>query len=129
MEKKKALAEVLWASVEALMVEHWGAVNVTKLGRDAKIGGSASRLKARSTSIGIDILEKVAAVFKVAPASLLIQDNEIKLVFSDKDLQRVVRIYAQTDDSGRQTLLTATKIAEEGARAAAATGVGKTRKT
>ena len=129
---KDGLGETLWEAVEELMKARYGKVNVTKLGEEAKIGGTSSRIKARDTSVGLEILEKVARTFGIEPYQLLIPDKDLRqfLRNSDKDLRRIARIYAQTDDSGRQTINTAVQIAEQRARnAEQAPGVGKARKT
>jgi len=132
MDKKRKLGETLWEAVSELMTARYGEVNVTRLAREAKIGGTASRLKAKGTSVGLGILEKVAKSFDVDPYTLLVEDKDLRqfLRSSDKDLRRMARIYAQTDDSGRQTINTAIQIAEQRARnAEQAPGMGKARKT
>lgn len=49
---------VLWASVLALMVKNYGRENLNRLAREAKIGpGTASRLKAQETSVGLDTID------------------------------------------------------------------------
>lgn len=113
------------------MLKRYGKVNITRLGADAKIGGSASRIKARDTSIGLSVLEKVAKTFGVDPYKLLIPDKDLRqsLLNNDKDLRRIARIYAQTDTVGQQTIDTALRIAEERGRNAGASRVGKASKT
>lgn len=65
--------QVLWNSVAALMQHHWKGENLTRLAREADIGpGSASRLKKQSTSVGLELLDKIARVFGIAPWQLLV---------------------------------------------------------
>ena len=55
---------VLWQNVSALMRHHWGSDNLTKLSREAKIGpGTATRIKEMQTSVGLDVVDRVAEAF------------------------------------------------------------------
>lgn len=64
---------VLWASVSALMRKHYGGENLTRLAKDCKIGpGTASRMKEGKTSVGVDILDKIAKHFHLEPWELLV---------------------------------------------------------
>lgn len=68
---------VLWASVLALMVKNYGRENLNRLAREAKIGpGTASRLKAQETSVGLDTIDKLAAYFNVEAWQLLVPGFE-----------------------------------------------------
>jgi len=132
MDKKNGLGGVLWGAVEDLMRQRYGKVNVTRLGKEAKIGGTASRIKAKETSLGLDVLEKVADALGVDAYSLLVPDKDLRqfLRNPDKTLHRIATIYAHTDDLGRQIITTAIQMAEQRARnAEQAPGVGKARKT
>jgi Cro/C1-type HTH DNA-binding domain len=63
----------LWRNLSALMSHHWGRENLTRLSRDAGIGpGTASRIKACETSIGLDVLSDIAKVFHLQPWQLLV---------------------------------------------------------
>lgn len=54
------------------MTYHYGRENLNRLAKGAKIGpGSATRIKEAKTSVGLDVLEKVAKHFKVAAWELL----------------------------------------------------------
>ena len=65
--------QVLWSSVAALMQHHWRGENLTRLAREADIGpGSATRLKQQTTSVGPELLDKIARVFGIAPWQLLV---------------------------------------------------------
>lgn len=64
---------VLWASVSALMRKHYGEENLTRLSRDCKFGpGTATRLKQQETSVGVDIVDKIARFFHVQAWELLV---------------------------------------------------------
>jgi hypothetical protein len=57
------------------MRRHYGEENLLRLSKEARIGlGSAARLKGQETSVGIDLLDKVAARFKLQPWQLLVAD-------------------------------------------------------
>lgn len=63
---------ILWANVLALMQHHWGEENLTRLSREARIGpGTCTRIKAQETSVGIDVLQKIAAAFDLQAWHLL----------------------------------------------------------
>jgi len=71
--QKPTVQAVLWQNVSALMIRHWGQENLSRLAREAKIGpGGATRLKQQTTSVGIDVLAKVAECFDVEPWHLLL---------------------------------------------------------
>lgn len=108
---EKKLKQDLWANVSALMRERWGVENVTRLGREAGIGGSASRIKAQDTAIGFDVIVKVAKAFKVPPHHLFLPPDERRLLTSEF-LIELSRVYLQTDESGRRTIETAAQIAK-----------------
>ena len=101
----------LWENVRALMIRDWGKENVTRLGREAKIGGSASRIKAQKTAVGLDVLAKVGKLFKVAPHHLVLPPDERAILENEKILH-IARIYSQTDDEGRRTIHAGAQIAE-----------------
>jgi hypothetical protein len=66
-------AEVLWDNVSAAMRLHWGKENLTRLGKEAGIGpGGATRLKQQKTSVGLDVLARVAILFDLHPFHLLL---------------------------------------------------------
>lgn len=66
---------VLWQNVATLMKARYGKENLTKLAQDAKIGpGTASRIKAQETSVGLDVVESIAAVFKMEAWQLLVPE-------------------------------------------------------
>lgn len=63
---------ILWENVAALMAHHWGGENLTRLSREAKIGpGTCTRIKEQQTSVGLDVLAKVAGAFQLQAWHLL----------------------------------------------------------
>jgi transcriptional regulator with XRE-family HTH domain len=65
--------QVLWRSVSALMQKHYGEENLSRLARECKFGpGTATRLKEATTSVGLDIIDKIARAFHVEPWELLV---------------------------------------------------------
>lgn len=66
---------VLWASVSALMRHHWERENLNRLAREAGIGpASCVRLKSQETSIGLELVDKIAAAFGVQTWQLFVPD-------------------------------------------------------
>lgn len=56
------------------MHHHYKKENLTRLAADTGIGpGTASRIKAQNTSVGIDVLEKIAVKFHLQPWQLLVE--------------------------------------------------------
>ena len=71
-DRGPGVQEVLWQNCQALMVSRYGKENLTQFAKDTKIGpGSASRIKARKTSVGLDVLSKIADSFDLQPWHLL----------------------------------------------------------
>lgn len=63
----------LWQNVSALMVSRWGAINITRLARECKIGpATVDRIKKQQTSVGLEPLEKIAEHFNLAVWQLLV---------------------------------------------------------
>lgn len=64
---------VLWASVSTLMRHHWGEENLNRLAREAGIGpASCVRLKKQETSIGLELVDRIASVFHVETWQLFV---------------------------------------------------------
>lgn len=64
--------QVLWGNVLNRMNTLYGKENLTRLISESKIGpGTATRIKSQATSVGVDVLEKVAGALKVEPWQLL----------------------------------------------------------
>lgn len=69
MDSKHAL----WKSVSALMHKHYGGENLTRLAKDCKFGpGTATRIKECQTSVGLDIVDKIAKSFHLHSWELLV---------------------------------------------------------
>lgn len=102
----------LWENVSALMQAHYGGENLTRLAKEAKFGpGSATRLKEQNTSVGIDILDKLAKVFRIEPWQLLAP----RLVVSSHPAQAGLSTRASDSpqSAGRQNSLTEHMVALE----------------
>ena len=70
----------LWAAVQALMQERYGKDNLFQLAKDVPVGlGSASRLKAQGTSVGVDLIDKLADHFGLQPWQMLVPAFDAKL--------------------------------------------------
>lgn len=109
----KNLSAVLWENVRALMVRHWGAENLNRLARQAKIGpGSAARIKEARTAVRINTLEKIARTFGVEPWMLLAPG------LSDEKFLEILKAWQHTDGRGKRMLLSAAEgaIADDGER-------------
>lgn len=99
---------VLWENVHALMKHHWGKENLTRLSREAKIGPvSASRIKAAQTSVGLDVVDAVAAVFELELWQLLIPGLDPKNPPATQPLTETERqLYGRLMTAFRQISLT-----------------------
>lgn len=62
---------LLLKNVDALMRRHWGKVNKTRLANESKVGQGTYDRIADGTSIGLEVLEKVAATFKLKAWQLI----------------------------------------------------------
>lgn len=105
------------------MIKHWDEENVTRLGREARIGGSASRVKAQKTAVGLDVLAKIGKLFRVAPHHLVMPPEE-RAIIDNPFILEIARVYLETDDEGKRTITTAAQIAKARIDGRAA-GVGK----
>jgi transcriptional regulator with XRE-family HTH domain len=102
--------KALWENVKALMEKKYGKENIKRLAREAKIGtGTASRIKEQRTSVGLDVVEKIARLFKVPPASLL-------MPLHDKRLLAIAEAYSVSVEGRDYLLYTANAILEKHGR-------------
>jgi transcriptional regulator with XRE-family HTH domain len=63
----------LWASVLALMNQHYGGENLQRFAKDADIGiATVQRIKEQQTSIGLNVLDKISARFNTSAWQLLV---------------------------------------------------------
>lgn len=81
MVKGNPSKNILWENLSALMRHHWEAENINLLARKAKIGvGTAQRIKDRETSVGLDIVDRVAGVFGLQAWQILLPNLNPKNV-------------------------------------------------
>lgn len=67
----------LWANIEALMLAEWEEVNINRLARECKIGpATVVRIKDQKTSVGLEVLDKIADRFNLAVWQLLVPGME-----------------------------------------------------
>ena len=62
---------LLLKNVDALMRRHWGKVNKTRLANESKVGQGTYDRIADGTSIGLEVLGKVAATFRLKAWQLI----------------------------------------------------------
>lgn len=66
-------ATALWDNVLSLMLKHYGKENQSRLASECEIGlGTISRIKQKKTSVGLDVIEKIATRFDLAAWQLLV---------------------------------------------------------
>jgi hypothetical protein len=83
---------VLWENISALMDARYGRENLTKLAREAKFAPATStRLKEAKTSVGVEIVERLAGMFGVDPWQLLAPKLGAEMYVIDAD-RRVVPV-------------------------------------
>lgn len=64
---------VLWANLQALMVKHYGKVNLSRLAEDCGFAQStATRIKQQQTATGLDKVDLIAHKFNLAAWQLLV---------------------------------------------------------
>lgn len=69
----------LWPRIQQLMIDQWGNENQNRLARDAHVGvATVARIKAGDSSIGLNVVEKIAAAFGLSPWQLLCPADELK---------------------------------------------------
>ena len=87
------------------MTKRYGRENLTRLASDVKIGpGTCSRLKAQETSVGLEVIDKLATFFDVYPWELLVPtfdpDNRPTLqAITQAELELYKRIAAVVKNS------------------------------
>jgi hypothetical protein len=104
---RENVKKVLWENVRTLMLDAWGVENLNRLAREAHFGpATASRIKEQKTSVGVDVVEKVARLFKLPPAALL-------LPHAEKDLLTIAKAYRVAPEGREYLLYTARAIIEK----------------
>lgn len=100
--RRPSLKATLWRNLSALMQTEYGRENLTRLSGDTGIGpGSASRIKAQDTSIGLEVLEKIAKKFGIEPWQLLFPVEE------SQEFLELCRAWREADKNKRELLLIA----------------------
>lgn len=62
----------LWQRIQSLMIQHWGIESQNRLAREAGVGvATVARLKSADSSVGLDVLEKVADALGVQAWQLI----------------------------------------------------------
>lgn len=104
---------VLWANVKARMQALYGKENLTRLVAESGIGpGTATRIKEQRTSVGLDVLEKIAKPLKVQPWELLnpaLTSAAPEVV--DARFEALRRIYNAVKPEDRNSAISAAMIA------------------
>jgi transcriptional regulator with XRE-family HTH domain len=69
----------LWENVHALMLKHWGEENQSRLAKVCGVGlGTIARIKQQQTSVGLDVIERIAEHFHISPWQLLVPGMDAK---------------------------------------------------
>ena len=91
--------KALWANVSTLMTRHYGGEQLGRFARECKIGAATmTRIKCADTSVGVDVLERIAARFGIEPWQLLAEDLGANL-YVINDERRVVPVVALAADT------------------------------
>lgn len=89
------LMTIVWNNLTSLMQARWGVPNINRLAREAHVGvATVQRIKDGGTSVGIDVLAKVAKVFNVPVWQLLLPSLDPRsppMLITDAAEQRAVR--------------------------------------
>ena len=63
----------LWNNVQALMQKGFGRINIQGFARKCKIGnGTVQRIQGQTTSVGLEVLDKIAEAHELAAWQLLV---------------------------------------------------------
>lgn len=75
--REKDVKKTLWENVSALMLAKYGRDNLKQLAHDSRVGvASVQRIKEMKTSVGIDIVSKIARSFRLDAYQLLCPNVE-----------------------------------------------------
>ena len=73
--KKTDSRRVLWQNVSALMRSRYGKEHLTKFAEDIGAGpGTATRIKNQETSVGLEVIDRIAREFKLEAWQLFVPD-------------------------------------------------------
>ena len=102
----------LWQNVEALMVKRFGKPNIKGFAAHCGVGvGTVQRIQAQQTSVGLEVLDKIAGKFDLAAWQLLVPGfdpenaptlqpvNQKERALYDKIMQAAKQIAAEPDAS------------------------------
>jgi hypothetical protein len=79
MIKMTDTKKILWENVQSLMLDKYGKDNLWQFCKFVGLGpATGTRIKECKTSVGIEILEKIAGKFDLHPWHLLIPNLDIK---------------------------------------------------
>ena len=94
---------VLWTNVQALMQHHWGRENLTQLAGEAGVGpATCTRIKQQQTSVGVEVVDRIAQVFHLDTWQLLVPGLDPKsppvLILSEAERDFYRRVITATRD-------------------------------
>lgn len=88
---------LLWRNVQTLMQREWNGEFLGRLARECSIAqATVTRIKQQETSVGLDVIEAIAARFKLQPWQLLSEDLGASLYVIDS-MRRIVPVYSGAD--------------------------------
>lgn len=74
---------ILWRNISLLMEKKYGCVHISQLSKEAKVGlATIGRIKAQETSIGSDVIDRIASALGAEPWQLLYPDFETQTLES-----------------------------------------------
>lgn len=89
---------ILRQNVEQLLVARLGRVNMTQFGRQSGIKmGGAQRVLGGEASVGIELLQRVAAWFKVPAWTLLVPGADFASLPRDEEVRKLVVLLNRLD--------------------------------
>ncbi len=63
----------LWSSVLAIMKQRYGEENISRFAKDVGVGlATVTRIKEQKTSVGLAVMDRIAATFNVSAWQLLV---------------------------------------------------------
>jgi hypothetical protein len=99
-EKQKSIRDILWENVRELMLEHYGEENLARLARETKVGvATVQRIKDANTSVGIDVVEKIAKRYSREAYQMLCANAQ------KEGVAALIRAYNSADETGREFLV------------------------
>lgn len=94
---------VLWRNIAELMHQKYGKEHLSQLAKEAKIGlATISRIKNQDTSIGLEVIDRIAAVFGVEPWQLMHPDFLTRPTNASSYSPLAADLAQQLDEIGEQ---------------------------